>query len=297
MEIIIVDDGSSPEDGQLPISKIVKQLQKSTKIPITVLEHSQNMGLVEARRTAVYAAKGEYIFNLDSDDTLPSDAIKSLYEEAEKSNADIIQGKCSVTGNAASELIQKKETAINNTFTGKLTASDLTNQILDKYLLEQNIMGFVWGKLIRREVYLEAFNRIPPISCTFAEDLIQSIWIYNYARSFSGIDAKVYNYSISDGISSRTIIKDLERWEKVCTTASVFTAIITECEQNGNPFTEDQMTAIKIFCQKYVANNLQQLQHAVTSEIKTQAYEMLCEYWGEDLVKYIEEKLKDNSAS
>lgn len=291
MEIIVVDDGSNPGEGQLPASAIVKQIKKTSKIPINFIKHETNQGLVEARRTAIYSAKGKYIFNLDSDDTLPPDAIKILYEKAKETDADIIQGRNFVTGNCNIEILAKREKDMEFGHIGLLISENGKNQILDNYLVHKKISGYLWGKLIRREVYLEALNRIPPITCTFAEDVIQSLWIYNFSKTFIGIEDKVYNYSINEGISSKTKITELSRWEKVCTTASVFTAIITECEEHGNPFTNEQFDNIKILCQKYVANNLLQLEKAVSPEIHQQAYEMLCDYWGKDLVEYtIEQK-------
>lgn len=297
IELIVVDDGSIPENGQLSSSAIIKKIKKSTKIPINFIEHKTNLGLLEARRSAIYEAKGKYIFILDSDDTIPKGALKALYNKAAETDADIIQGKAFFTGDSNLEILTKKENQFNSCYSKPLNVSDASNSILDEYLINKNINGFLWAKLIKREIYLEALGRIPPITCTFAEDVIQSIWIYNFTKTYEGIEDKVYNYSVSSGISSRKIITDLSRWEKVCTTASVFTAIFTECEENGNPFTQEQMAAIKFLCQKYVANNLFQLEKAVAPEIQEEAYALLCEYWGEDLVKYVENKLEDNSAS
>ncbi len=288
MEIIIVNDGSSPQNGELSVSSIVKKLKKISKNPIKLIEHSENRGLLEARRTAVYEAKGEYILILDSDDSLPDGAIKSLYEIAEKTNADIIQGKANVTGNDSKEILLKRENSINNININSISSSEGSNQIVEEYLVNRKLSGFLWGKLIKREVYLEALNRIPPITCTLAEDFIQSLWIYNSAKSYIGTESKVYNYSVQNGISSKTVINDIGRWEKVCSTAGIFTAIITEIEENGNPFTEKQIDSIRIYCQQYVANNLKQLRKTVVPELQQTAYEMLCDYWGKDLVQAIE---------
>lgn len=297
IEIVVVDDGSIPENGQLPSSAIIKKIKKYTKIPINLIKHKTNLGLLEARRTAIYEAKGKYIFILDSDDTIPKGALKSLYCKAEETDADIVQGSAYFTGDSNLEILAKKEEQFDSYFSGPLNVNDASNPILDGYLINKKLNGFLWAKLIKREIYLEGLGRIPPITCTFAEDVIQSIWIFNYAKSYFGIRDKVYNYSVTSGISSRKIITELSRWEKVCTTASVFTAIFTECQENGNPFTQEQMAAIKFLCQRYVANNLFQLKKAVAPEIQEEAYALLCEYWGEDLVKYVENKLQDNSAS
>ena len=62
------------------------------------LEHRKNLGLVEARRTAVNAASGEYIAFADSDDELPLAALRILYDAAAASGADIVHGKAAVFG-------------------------------------------------------------------------------------------------------------------------------------------------------------------------------------------------------
>lgn len=52
VEVIIVNDGS-PAGGSLPtILKPYKKKFKAAGIPLILLEHSKNLGLVEARRTA-----------------------------------------------------------------------------------------------------------------------------------------------------------------------------------------------------------------------------------------------------
>lgn len=291
IEIIVVDDGSVPDKGMPKVYDIVQKVKYSSKIPIKLIEHSKNLGLVEARRSAVYSAKGQYIFNLDSDDTLPHDALKKLYSVAQSTGADIVQGRSNFVGDVLPQVVEKRQKQIEEKFIGFLDTKDNQNLILDKYLLEQKISGYLWGKLIKRDVYIQAFSRIPPVFCNFADDVIQSIWIYKYAKSFVGITDRVYNYSLSGGITSKRQIDSLEKWEQVCTTASVFTAIISECE-NENPFTASQMDSIKLLCQKYVANNLIQLKSVVVPELQVQAKELLCEYWGQDLVEYIEEKMK-----
>ena len=62
IEILIVNDGS-PGGSSLPkILKLYKKKFKNLGIPLTLLEHSKNLGLVEARRTLVNAACGDYVF-------------------------------------------------------------------------------------------------------------------------------------------------------------------------------------------------------------------------------------------
>ena len=68
LEIIVVDDASPATDPELGSSaQIVSQFQQESPWPVVFLRHEENRGLVEARRTAVQAATGEFIFCLDSD--------------------------------------------------------------------------------------------------------------------------------------------------------------------------------------------------------------------------------------
>ena len=78
------NDASTSDNFQnLNCKKIIKsfksQIKKShKKIALKYLEHSKNLGLIQTRRDLVYAANGEYVLVLDSDDTLTQNALKTL---------------------------------------------------------------------------------------------------------------------------------------------------------------------------------------------------------------------------
>ena len=57
---------------------------------VRFIEHHENRGLVEARRTLVYEARGKYITMLDSDDELETGALRAFYKAS--NNIDIIHG-------------------------------------------------------------------------------------------------------------------------------------------------------------------------------------------------------------
>lgn len=97
-ETIVVNDGSS---GAKELRGIVKTYTKRFKergLPLVFLEHSKNLGTLEARRTAVNAASGEYLAFADPDDELPPNALRILYDAAATSGADIVHGKAAVCG-------------------------------------------------------------------------------------------------------------------------------------------------------------------------------------------------------
>ncbi|MBR1639184.1 MAG: glycosyltransferase family 2 protein [Treponema sp.] len=92
VEIIVVNDASRGMDSEdKTCNKIVKAFKKHSPFKVTYIEHSENLGLLEARRSAVYTAKGKYIACLDSDDKFLPGALKALYDSAESICADIVQ--------------------------------------------------------------------------------------------------------------------------------------------------------------------------------------------------------------
>ena len=102
-EIVIVSDASRVKDGQgRSAKKIIKLAQKESdafrkahglsKIKIRFIEHRENHGILEVRRTLCYEAQGQYICFVDSDDELEEGALVSL-SGLTRQSFDIIQGK------------------------------------------------------------------------------------------------------------------------------------------------------------------------------------------------------------
>lgn len=79
-EIIVVDDGST--DG-------TERVLQRYADRVEILRHSSNRGLVVARRTAIEAARGEWITMLDGDDWLSPHAIQQALWQSR--DADIVQ--------------------------------------------------------------------------------------------------------------------------------------------------------------------------------------------------------------
>lgn len=83
IEIILVDDGSKDNSGEL-----CKKWEQSDKRVKTVMK--ENGGVSSARNAGIVAAQGEFIIMLDSDDKLTPDACLILMEQESKTNADCI---------------------------------------------------------------------------------------------------------------------------------------------------------------------------------------------------------------
>ena len=82
LEIILVDDGST--DGSLTVCR--KWQEEDARI---VVYHQDNAGVSEARNRGLELATGDFIMFVDADDWIAPDMVQTLYELAEKYQADV----------------------------------------------------------------------------------------------------------------------------------------------------------------------------------------------------------------
>lgn len=85
-ELICINDVSS--DGSKEIIDRFRLLDSR----IILVNNSTNLGHGGSRNAGVLESKGEYIFNIDPDDTIPVDALKTLYQYAIVYDSDVVKG-------------------------------------------------------------------------------------------------------------------------------------------------------------------------------------------------------------
>ena len=276
-ETIVVNDGSP---GTQELQRIIKTYAKRFKeqgLPFVFLEHRNNLGLVEARRTAVNAASGEYLAFADSDDELPPAALRILYDAACASGADIVHGSIDVFGTeeepeARVAVFAQKAAHV---YIGPLTG----DAIMRGFLIEQRYTDFLCGKLFKTSLVQKTYAEIPFTYCTMAEDVLTFFFIALHAGAYFGIPDTVYNYRINTGVTSRKEITDLSEWQKVCSAASVFTIILSYLDEHpalGSEIRE----AVKALGCAYRVDNLTQLEACVAPALQQEARAMLDEWWG-----------------
>ena len=253
-EVIVVSDASRGKDEQgRSAKKIVRFAQKEcaayrkknglSKIKIRFIENRENHGILEVRRTLCCEALGEYICFVDSDDVLEQGAIMSL-SGLTRQSYDIIQGKStSGTFDQNGNFIPSKINRYNSITIGQLTG----HAIFHEWVTFGNVSGVLWGKLIKRQLILNAFEKIPYTECNMAEDYLIFFFVTLAAKTYIGIDSNVYRYRMTSGVSSSRIIDTLNKWKMICSTASVFTVISVWIEDHKSEFqiTDEELMHIK----------------------------------------------------
>lgn len=91
MEFIFVDDCSRDNSIQLLEEVLAQYPQRASQVRI--IKHDQNEGLAVARNTAISNASGDFVFNMDSDDYIETDAMEALINLQEQTNADVVTGR------------------------------------------------------------------------------------------------------------------------------------------------------------------------------------------------------------
>ncbi|WP_232511589.1 glycosyltransferase family 2 protein [Parageobacillus thermoglucosidasius] len=172
VEIIIINDGST--DNTLNV--INKFCSFDNRIKII---NSKNSGVSAARNYGLSQSTGKYIFQIDADDWIETNALKEMYEAAEESNADI------VIANAYVDYDNGKMVPLID---GKLTCDDPL-----KDFLIGNIIPCVWTKLYRRSLFIS--NNIGYCEkVRIGEDLLANFFLILHAKKIMKIEKFFLHY-------------------------------------------------------------------------------------------------------
>ena len=85
-ELILVDDGSTDNSGAI-CDRILAENKENFNIRVV---HQENKGLGGARNTGIDVATGEYLFFIDSDDTIVDSTLEDLSDYIQNNDVDIL---------------------------------------------------------------------------------------------------------------------------------------------------------------------------------------------------------------
>ena len=88
LQLIFIDD-CRPDDSLRYLEGQRDSLSEAG-LEVTLLHHEQNQGVATARNTGLEAAKGKYVYSVDADDLISSEAIEQLVSAAEQYQMDLV---------------------------------------------------------------------------------------------------------------------------------------------------------------------------------------------------------------
>ena len=103
LECILVDDCGTDTSMEI-VEKLIAEYQGP--IEFRVLHHEHNRGISAARNTGMDAAKGDYVYFLDSDDWISDDCIEKLTEPLLQEKVDIVVGDYEMIGGTPNKWIE-----------------------------------------------------------------------------------------------------------------------------------------------------------------------------------------------
>lgn len=172
IEIIAVDDGSL-DNTSLILANIAK-----TENRLKILT-KENGGVSSAREAGITLATGDYLFFLDGDDYLTTDAIELMVKRALESHADIIDGNYAFVDQ---EGRVKEKVGLK---------FDILNPEAYLTLILKHQQIYLCFKLIRRSLYMDIMI---PEEITLGEDAICYVQLVGNARTIAKCDALIYYY-------------------------------------------------------------------------------------------------------
>lgn len=191
LEIIVVNDCST--DNTLNVIEDYIPVLENKGMRTRVISHEQNLGVAATRNTAIEYVTGEFIYFLDADDHIESNAIELLVEEAVLKNADIVGCNWFLT-------FEKNERKMNQpSFTEPKEAI--------QKMLNGTMRWNLWLFMVRRSLYINHQIRFIP-GMNMGEDLTVMIKLFVHASSVTYLNKALYHYGQSNDQSLTKIYSE-----------------------------------------------------------------------------------------
>lgn len=173
-ELILVDDGST--DGS---SKICDEYKNKDQRIIVI--HKKNGGLSSARNAGIDICKGNYIFFIDSDDTIPFNALELLWNKIRETESDLC------VGNFYHGDTKEVEKLPLECMSGKKALENIYNY--------NGCFIVAWNKLYDKKIF---DNLRYPLGKIHEDDFIAHI-ILHKASKVAFVNEAIYNYRVIQG--------------------------------------------------------------------------------------------------
>ena len=202
IEIIFVNDGSTDDSGKLCDDFALND--KRVKV-----YHKENEGALIARKIGIEKANGKYIYFVDPDDYLTSDAsLEKMYQEIERRNVDILNFDIEIDGSDKEEVQDKKKYFCIEEVYIKDSYNIILNVIYRKYTWH------LWNKIFKSDVCKKAVQNIKNVKMYTATDAYMYLMIAYYSRTYQSINTSpLYTYRLGSGITTHKNIS-LEDFKK-----------------------------------------------------------------------------------
>ena len=178
IEYIFVNDGTKDKSIEI-LDSILETKYFHVKDQVKIVNKT-NAGLPAARKTGLEHATGDYVWHVDPDDWLESDAVESIVKNINETGADVVYF------NLVKEYADRskiKRDRHHNADDQKLYVWDMFNH---------KSFGSVCNKCIKRSLYEN--DKVIFAEYSYAEDTFLTSQLVGYSKCISFLDKPLYHY-------------------------------------------------------------------------------------------------------
>ncbi|MBQ2730221.1 MAG: glycosyltransferase family 2 protein [Clostridia bacterium] len=205
-EVILVDDGS-PDNCPAMIDKMAESDNRI--VPI----HKPNGGLVSARKAGMYAAHGDYIVNIDSDDFVGTDFLSDIAKNIEEHSPDAVFFGYTLYTESENGNVGRK--TLNSAEIG-IYKEDKISYLRSTYLYDEsrpNINGGcslfnICCKAIRKDLYIKNQDAVPDVVVSGEDTLFTMNLLQNASSIFISDNCHYYYRQNPQSIEHSVTKKD-----------------------------------------------------------------------------------------
>lgn len=183
IEYLFVDD-CTPDNSIAVLQSVIEKYRlrfAEENKEVRIMRMPTNSGQAAVRRHGIIHATGDYVIHCDSDDWVDSDYYEKLYNEAIRTDADIVVGG-----------IRDEYKDYGVTRPMSKLPSNCREILVNWY--KDSIGMYTWNKLVKRSIFLT--NNIQPFTgVNMWEDNGLMFRVFYYAKKLSQIDGSVYHYN------------------------------------------------------------------------------------------------------
>ena len=177
LEYVFVDDCSP--DRSLEVLRRVMDDYPERRDAVRIVSHAVNRGVAAARNTGLDHASGSFLFFVDSDDWLDTDAILSLVLQQSKTDAGLVWGRRLVHGCKGEYLFPEQ------------VYESQEQMVLQ--MMQRTWDHFVTGRLVRRRVFDDHQLRWIE-GLDIGEDRYMMSLLAYHVQGFTMVDDLIYHY-------------------------------------------------------------------------------------------------------
>jgi len=269
VEAICVDDCSRDNSYQI----MQAYHEKDSRVQIYRFDESKSA--LQARKTGVMAAQGEYILFLDADDYLEPDACRKLYEKIRQEQVDILHFSSRVV-NCAN--LPQSRIDSNQKLLTPCEKRIEADAVFRACFIDKAYFFTLWNKLMDAQLVKKAFSFMEDRYLPKAQDLYSFFIISYFAKSYLGyVTEPLHNYCLGRGVVGSSAM-NLDKFERYCTQVNIVD-VLRRFSQSQN-ITDLTAEVIDKYHTQWLNECIKLWKNELPLDNAVQGWDVLCRYWG-----------------